>query len=249
MDLTDSRPLIGIPAHRQESEQTGASATFVLRERYVRAVADAGGTSVILPPLADEASLEVIYRRLDGLLLPGGGDVAPHLFGQQPHPCLGSVDEELDRVELTLTRWALRDDLPILAICRGIQVLNVAAGGDLIQDIPAQRPGALAHQSASGLPGDWIAHQVTIVPGTRLAALIGGTPLGTNSRHHQAVDQVAEGFVVSATASDGVVEGMERTGGNFALGLQFHPEDLYQSLPRVAGLFSGFVAACRGERG
>jgi putative glutamine amidotransferase len=249
MALTDSRPLIGVPAHRQESEQAGASANFVLRERYVRAVLDAGGVAVIVPPVADEAALQAAYRHLNGLLLPGGGDVAPKLFGQKPHPFLGTVDEELDRVELTLTRWALRDGLPILGICRGIQVLNVAAGGDLIQDVGSQKPGSLEHQSASGLPADWVAHKVAIVPGTRLASLVGSEPLGTNSRHHQAVDRVAEGFVVSATASDGVVEGVEETGGRFAVGVQFHPEDLYQSQPRVAGLFAGFVAACRGERG
>jgi putative glutamine amidotransferase len=241
--------LIGISAHLQASNQAGTSGTFVLKELYVRAVADAGGASVILPPTVDEAALEAVYRRLDGLLLPGGGDLAPALFGQQPHPCLGSVDEELDRAELTLTRWALRDDLPILAICRGIQVLNVAAGGDLIQDIHSQVPGSLEHQSASGLPGDWIAHQVTIAPGTRLAGLVGEAPLGTNSRHHQAVDRVAQGFAVSARASDGVVEGMENLGHRFAVGVQFHPEDLYQGQPRVAGLFAGFVAACPGSRG
>jgi putative glutamine amidotransferase len=232
-------------AHLQASNQAGSSGTFVLKELYVRAVADAGGAAVIVPPLADGPTLEAIYRGLDGLLLPGGGDVAPRLFGQQPHPCLGSVDEELDQVELTLTRWSLRDGLPILAICRGIQVLNVAAGGDLIQDIPAQLPGALAHQSASGLPADWIAHEVAIVLGTRLAGLVGVAPLGTNSRHHQAVDRAAEGFVVSATASDGVVEGIEQTGSRFAVGVQFHPEDLYQSQPRAAALFAGFVEACR----
>ncbi len=245
MAMADSRPLIGIPAHQQASNQGGTSATFVLRERYVRAVADAGGAPVILPPLADDAALDAIYRRLDGLLLPGGGDLAPERYGQRPHPRLGRVDEELDRVELTLAQWALRDGLLILAICRGIQVLNVAAGGDLIQDIRSQRPGSLGHKSEPEAAWDRIAHEVTIVAGTRLAGLVGSEALGVNSRHHQAVDRLAEGFVVSATAGDGVVEGMELAGHRFVVGVQFHPEDLYQTQPRLTALFAGFVAACR----
>ncbi len=198
-----------------------------------------------MPTPVDEAVLETIYRRLDGLLLPGGGDLDPAQYGQTRRAKLLGPDDDLDRVELALARWALRDDLPVLAICRGIQVLNVAAGGTLIQDIRSDRPGALAHESGPVLDWDLIAHEVSITPGTRLAGLVGGEPLAVNSRHHQAVDRVAEGFVVCAAASDGMVEAMEHPGRRFALGVQFHPEDLFETQPRLAALFAGFVAACR----
>jgi putative glutamine amidotransferase len=249
MGLGDSRPLIGIPAQRQVANLAGPGAEFVLRERYVRAVADAGAAPVIVPLLAGEAALREVYNLLNGLLLPGGGDVAPERYGQKRHRGLGRVRHDQDRVEITLAGWALRDDLPVLAICRGLQVLNVAAGGSLFQDIRSQLPGSLDHTARDGSPKSEISHFVDVVAGTRLAALLGAERLGVNSRHHQAVDRLAEGFAVSATAGDGVVEGMEHASHRFSVGVQFHPEDLYQTQPRLAALFAGFVAACRGGRG
>ncbi len=238
-------PLIGIPVHGQATGAPAPVLSFVLRQQYAQAVADAGGAPLLVPPLADEATLAAIWSRLDGLLLPGGGDLAPALYGQQPRTKLIDVDDDLDRLELTLARWSLCDDRPLLAICRGMQVLNVAAGGTLIQDIPVDRPGSLAHRGQHGAPLDGIAHKVAVREGTLLASLVGREPLGVNSRHHQAVDRVAGGFLVSATASDGIVEAIELPGRRFTLGVQFHPEDLYPAEPRLAVLFAGFVAACR----
>ena len=187
-----------------------------------------------------------IYQRLDGLLLPGGVDVDPALYGEARHPELGKVNDALDEAELVLTRWALEDDLPLLGICRGIQVLNVAAGGSLYQDVPAQIPGALQHRfSSSKYPRDHRGHAVRIRPDSRLAQVFGAVDLAVNSRHHQAVKDVAPGFVVTAQAPDGVIEGLEKPEARFAVGVQWHPESLAASDPQMLALFQALVQAAR----
>ena len=238
-------PLIGITAFREVPVADGHSDRYVLRQRYVQALAVLGAAPIIVPLLEDEGALRAIYDALDGLLLPGGTDVAPGQYGEMPHPALGTVDEELDRVELTLVRWALTDGLPILGICRGIQLLNVAAGGSLYQDVQTQRPGTLVHRWLNGEPRDLRKHGFVAVPGSQLAGIVGASPWQVNSLHHQAVKRVAPGLVVSAAAPDGVVEGLEldQPEDRFVVAVQFHPEDLYDTEPRAAALFRAFVDA------
>ena len=235
-------PLIGIP-----SQNKGGS--FALRRAYSLAVAAAGGLPVLLPLIEDERILRPLYERLDGLLLSGGGDVAAAHYGAAEGRRPRSVDPPRDRVELRLARWAVAEGLPILGICRGIQLLNVAAGGTLIQDIPSALAGAptsVEHDSASDE-----AHSVALSPGSLLADILsaGEEPrsIAVNSRHHQAVDQVAPHFVAVARAPDGIIEGIERAQAEegFAVGVQWHPEDLAPHNARMARLFRRFVAACR----
>jgi len=211
----------------------------VPQSAYAQAIASAGGLPVFLPPALPEGTLRGIFERLDGLLFTGGGDLDPSTYGITTTAPLMGVDPERDRLELALARWALQDGKPMLGICRGQQVLNVAAGGTLIPDIPSLRPGSLAHADANRAP-EALAHSVIVEPDSYLAKA--GTPpsLEVNSSHHQAVDRVASGWVVSALAPDGIIEAIEWQGHPFALAVQWHPERLVPR-PDAAGLFATFV--------
>ena len=213
---------------------------------YCCSVVLAGGAPVLIPLELGECAWRSIYERMDGLLFPGGVDVNPLYYGEERHPHLGQVDDLLDEAELVLARWALADRLPVLAICRGIQLINVAAGGSLYQDLPTQFPGTLRHASSPpAYPRDHRAHVVHIEPGTRLASIFGENELWTNSRHHQAVRDVAPGFVVTARAPDGVIEGTEKVDARFIVGVQWHPENLVATDPQMLALFQSFVQASR----
>jgi putative glutamine amidotransferase len=189
----------------------------------------------------------VALEGLDGLILTGGDDVDPALYGETPGPELGATDIARDRFELALIHRALAGDVPILAICRGMQVLNVACGGTLVQDIPSQMPTAVNHRVAE--PRNALAHEIWVSPGTRLSIMLkdrldSHDACSVNSRHHQAVKRVAEGFDVSATAPDGVVEAMERRGSEFCIGVQWHPENFWRT-GEFRAIFEAFLAACR----
>jgi len=214
---------------------------------YLKAVAGAGGAPLIVPTDLEEGILQIIFDCLDGLVLPGGVDVSPHIYGEAPHDKLGRVDEALDRTELALARWAVTVDHPLLAICRGIQVLNVALGGTLHQDIPSQLPDALEHHRfrSRGYPPDDRAHHVTVEPSSRLAAMLGVTEVMTNSRHHQAIKDPASELAAVAHTSDGLIEGVEIPDARFVVGVQWHPENLVDEDPAMRHLFETFVEAAR----
>jgi putative glutamine amidotransferase len=213
---------------------------FSAGQSYCRAVQVAGGTPVLLPLLDDETVLD-IYERLDGLLLVGGGDIAPRHFGEARSPGLKRVDLPRDRVELLLTRRAVEDGLPLLAICRGIQVLNVALGGTLFQDIGRQISQALRHDFAPGFPRNHLGHEVGVNPGTRLVEILRANRLGVNSFHHQSLKHVAPGLLVAAMAPDGVIEAVEMPQPRFVIGVQWHPEELMEDDLGMRGLFQVFV--------
>jgi putative glutamine amidotransferase len=245
----DGVPTIGIVSRKDQSATWQGHELYGQGRSYVRSVALAGGAPVIIPLELSEAAWCSIYGRLDGLLFPGGVDVDPATYGQEPHSRLGQVDPALDQAELILAQWALEERLPVLAVCRGIQLINVAAGGTLYQDLPAQLPGALPHAcGAPTYPRDFRAHTVHIEPGSRLAKVMGTTECKTNSRHHQAVQDVAPGFVVTARAPDGVIEGIEHQEAPFVVGVQWHPESLAERDPQMLALFEALVEASQQER-
>jgi putative glutamine amidotransferase len=223
-----------------------------LAAAYVEVLARAGLTPVVLPPvMGDEAAIAgAIARVLDavsGLVLTGGEDVAPDLYGAVPSPRLGRVNRGRDLTELAAARAARDRRLPTLAICRGIQVLNVALGGTLVQDIPSERGGSLAHDPDQ--PRTARTHAVRVVPDSRLARALGATGLEVNSVHHQAVDRVAEGLVVTATAPDGVVEGIEPPPDDpwWAVAVQWHPEEFVRDgAAPDHRLFAAFARALDG---
>jgi putative glutamine amidotransferase len=221
-----------------------------MNSRYYQAAADAGGAPVMVPLFDDDLpTLRALYDRLDGILLAGGVDMDPCTFGDIPHPKLGRTDSARDAVELALTRWAVEDQKPILGLCRGLQVLNVALGGTLFQDIEAQVPGALKHDyfPTAGFERDHPAHQVAIADGSRLAEAFQVPTVTVNSMHHQAVRDVAPALHVSARAPDGLIEAVESGTDHFLVGVQWHPEMFEQSDPRTRRLFRDFIAAARGR--
>jgi putative glutamine amidotransferase len=241
--MMDMTPLIGIPCRATDDP----APRFFNNQSYVRALEAAGGSAVLIPLLADQAALRAIYERLDGVLLAGGGDVEPDRYGDpERHPTLFGLDPAQDEVETTLVNWALADGRPLLAICRGIQVLNVAIGGTLWQDVPSQRPSDVDHPGKDRPRAD-VNHLVTIAPQSRLAAIVGDEPLGVNSFHHQAIRQLASGFAVTALAPDGVIEAIESPDSRFVLGVQFHPEEMWSVSERLARLFRAFVQECQAK--
>ncbi|MCP4538051.1 MAG: gamma-glutamyl-gamma-aminobutyrate hydrolase family protein [Chloroflexi bacterium] len=242
-------PVIGITGHADQSARPPGISLFALSQTYVQAVELDGGAPMIIPPHLKETQLRAIFDHLDGLLLSGGGDVLPAFFGQDDSGLLWLVDEWRDRTELALARWALAEELPLLAICRGAQVLNIAAGGTLIQDIPTQVPNALPHSTVAGRPKSSVAHTIEIKAGSRLAALVGDGQLGVNSAHHQAVKDVGADLVITARAPDGIIEGLELPAHPFCVGVQWHPEAMIEKHPVMRQFFKGLVQAAQASAG
>jgi putative glutamine amidotransferase len=238
-----SLPVIGITGRTDQSGRPPNVPLFALSQTYVQAVELGGGAPLIIPPHVEETRLYAILEHLDGLVLSGGGDILPAWFGEDDDGLLWLVDEQRDRTEIAMARWALAEKLPLLAICRGAQVLNVASGGTLIQDIPTQIPDALTHSTVAGRPLAVVAHTVEVTAGSRLSALLGAGELGVNSAHHQAVKTVGEGLAVTARAPDDVVEGLEAPTHPFCVGVQWHPEVMVESHPVMRRLFEGLVEA------
>lgn len=230
------RPSIGITCAFSETEQG-----YWLRRQYVEAVTHAGGLPLILPATA-EAPIEAIAERIDGLLLSGGGDIDPVWFGEEPHVACGRIDPVADAFEISLCRLFLTQERPILGICRGAQVLNVAAGGDIYQDVVEQTGSKLQH--AQKAPDCHPTHSVTLHEESLLARILGETTIRVNSFHHQGVRRVAPHFRAVAHAGDGVVEAIEKPGVPVTLGIQWHPERTYGDNPSERALFKEFVSVC-----
>jgi putative glutamine amidotransferase len=207
--------------------------------RYCRAVEQAGGRTVLIP-LLDEEELAVFVSNLDGVLLVGGADLPPDLYGEEAHPTVRLIERERAEYLIAVARLAVNGQTPVFGICLGQQVMNVARGGTLIQDIPSEVEGALVHR------GDGAHHAVRVVEGSRLAGIV-GTSLEVNSSHHQAVETLGEGLVVTARSPDGVIEAIELAGERFVVVVQWHPERMLDE-PEQRALFRAFVEACRRER-
>lgn len=215
---------------------------IIVNGDYMEAVLRAGGLPVALPVTEDENAMREMLDRVDGLLLSGGADVGPDMYGEETLPCCGETEPRRDRFEFPLCRLALEKDMPILAICRGHQVLSTALGGDMYQDIGEQFSKQLKHPQYD-TPRDKV-HSVRVEEGTLLYAIVGSRQLEVNSRHHQAVKTPGKGLKVNAWGSDGLIEGVELPGKKFALGVQWHPESLSDRYPEAQALFNAFVEAC-----
>jgi putative glutamine amidotransferase len=193
-----------------------------LNANYIASVEGPGGAALLLTPAHDAASVEAIVGVAHGLVLTGGEDVDPARYGQPPHPTVTSVNPARDAMEFAALEAAVRRGIPVLAICRGMQLLNVGLGGTLIQDLPSERSSELRHEQDAPVDQKW--HHATVAEGTGLATIFGTRELFINSFHHQAVDALGRGLRASAWAEDGVVEGIEGTGGTWMFGVQWHPE-------------------------
>lgn len=245
------KPVIGItPSPSEDQLSHGTFTRYAMAAPYVEAVLAAGGVPIVLPP-QDGHSRELLDT-IDGLLLSGGGDVAPARFGDDiVHSTTYGVSPLRDRFEIDLVNEAIERDFPVLGICRGIQVLNVALGGTLIQDVPDQyQQSDLVHrQNEAGLAPDEIGHEVTIVPDTLLARVAGGVAtLGVNSFHHQAIRELAPPLQATACAPDGIVEGVELPTHHFVLGVQWHPELMFVRHREQLKSFAALVQAAEARR-
>ncbi len=236
------RPLIGITC----SLGFGESASYRLHPSYVNAISHTGGAAVILPH-TDEQGIRELIGTLDGIVLSGGDDIDPAYYHEQPHVALGQIDPSRDRFELELAKTAIRIGVPILGTCRGMQVLYVAMGGRLIQDIPSQVKDAIKHKQEA--PKSHPGHKVTVEIDSKLAGMIGSGEVGVNSFHHQAVKEpVIDRFTVSARSADGVIEAIEFPEDQFVLGVQWHPEAMFSTSPTMIEVFAAFVAEAAARR-
>jgi len=234
------KPRIGITCARGDA----APDRYTLHSGYVEAIAAHGGLAVLLPCLPEADPAEYLDA-VDGLLLSGGGDLDPAHFGEEPRVWNGRIDPVADVFELELARRFLAAGRPVLGICRGMQVLNVAAGGDLYQDLREDAGTTLQHDQQA--PPWYGTHAVDVAEGSGLRAILQEGRVRVNSFHHQAVRRVAPGFLPAARAADGVIEAIERPGGAFTIGVQWHPERMHPACRASRRLFDAFVRAYSGR--
>lgn len=215
----------------------------VLNRKYARAIENAGGVPLILPVFGGAEMAAKYLGAIDGLLLSGGVDVVPAEYGQDALPELDDTDAGRDQLELPLITLALEQNLPIFGICRGLQTLNVALGGTLYQDLPTQKPSGIVHaQSQLGVARDAFTHAINVTADTRLASIVGAGEMQVNSHHHQAIDRLGSGLIVTAIAPDGVIEAVELSANRYVVAVQSHPEETATHDERSRQLFRAFVA-------
>jgi len=245
-----TRPVIGVPTqtlHTLPGIPGTMPASWVMSHRYIRVLASLGAVPIMIPLLDDDAdALRGIYDTMDGLFIPGGADIDPASYGAERHPRCEEGDPPRDRVELSLLRLALEEKKPVFGVCRGVQLLNLAAGGSLYQDIADQFIGCIKHDYFpfdGQYQRDYLAHHVDVTGETRLGDIVGSATMPVNSMHHQGIRDLAEGLVATAYAPDGLVEAAEGSGDHFLVGVQWHPEVLIENHPANKRLFTSFLDA------
>lgn len=243
------RPTIGLTTqtlHSIDGIPPALPSSWVMNQRYFLAATMVGAVPWMIPLLDDDLiTLREIYDRLDGLLIPGGVDINPAEYGEEIRPECGNLDPARDRVELQLVRWAVEDGKPVLGLCRGLQVINVALGGTLWQDLASQKSSFHKHDyfPTAGYERDYIAHDVDIVADSQLSQLLESTRCGVNSMHHQGIKALGQNLKASALSPDGLVEAVEGVGEGFLVGVQWHPEVFEMADPHTRHLFAGFIKA------
>lgn len=247
-----SRPLIGLATQSLDAIPGKLPACWVMGQRYVRTLASVGAVPILLPLLlGDEETLRRIYDQLDGVFLTGGVDVDPACYDEPRHERSDRADPARDWTELTLVHWAIADHKPLLGVCRGVQLINVALGGSLYQHVPEQLASPIKHDCFPAAPDylrDFLAHPVRAIPDSRLHHLLGDQDVLVNSMHHQAVKRLAPGLRASAFAPDGLIEAVEGHNGHYLVGVQWHPEELAESHESQRRLFTDFLDAATAFR-
>ena len=242
------KPVIGVTPDFNAGDREdmgGQEPTYFLRARYARAIEDLGGVPLILPLAADQRLRRQLLKGLDGLLLTGSGpDLPPRLYGERQRYRYKLMSRPRYEFELAMARLAADEGLPMLGICGGMQAINVALGGSLVQDIASQRAAALPHR-ASG-PATRLSHPVQVAPRSLLRRIVRHAQIRVNSSHHQSVNRIAPSLAVSAVAPDGIIEAIEAPQHPFLLGVQWHPEFLYERDGVHRRVFQAFLRAARG---
>lgn len=241
------RPVIGIATQTLPAVAGERQACWLMGHSYIEEIRKVGGVPWLIPLVPhDPDTLGEIFDRLDGVFVTGGVDVDPARYGEPKTPLCGATDADRDAVEIALLKHAVERGLPVLAVCRGLQILNVAFGGTLYQDVAAQVPAALKHDyfpTPAQPSRKYLAHDVTVKPGSRLGGILGETLVPVNSMHHQAIKDLAPSLAATAYAPDGIIEGVEGAGGGYVVGVQWHPEELTDTHAGMARLFTTFAAA------
>ena len=245
INQAERRPIIGLTTYRKTAAQATPAPLMALMPTYIEAVAAAGGIPVLIPLGLDEDALRTLLSQLGGLVLTGGGDIAGEHYRSEHDDFIFDVDPDRDRVELFLAREAMAQNKPLLAICRGHQMLNVALGGTLYEDVMEWMPGAIKHDFFGVFPRNHQAHAVVIEPDSKLAATLGRREAHVNSLHHQGIRDLAPGLVATAHAPDGLIESVEAVDHPYALGVQWHPENLFHDDPIMITLYHVLVQAAK----
>ncbi len=228
------KPKIGITSVHQEEGRINRLSLW-----YTAAVEAAGGIPLVIPTLENSENIKELVGFFDGIILSGGGDPDPYIFGEEPEPGQGEIEPPRDYLELTLAQGALNSNLPLLGICRGMQMINLAAGGSIYQDIGLRKRKSVKHMQEA--PRWYPTHEVYITPHSRLSSIINEESHRVNSFHHQGINRLAKGFISCAIASDGLVEALEGTGENLVMGVQWHPETMWIRDSKMFNLFKYFI--------
>jgi len=241
------RPVIGIATQTLPGVPGERQPCWLMGRSYVEELRKVGGVPWVIPLVPhDEDTLNEIFSRLDGVFITGGVDVDPARYGEPKTPLCGTTDPDRDAVELMLLKYAMAHELPVLAVCRGIQILNVLGGGTLYQDVTAMVPAALKHDyfpTPDQPSRKYLAHDITVKAGSKLGAILGDAVVPVNSMHHQAIKDLAPGLAPTAFAPDGIIEGVEGTGEQYVIAVQWHPEELTDTQPGMKRLFTTFIDA------
>ncbi len=246
------RPVIGMIMQTLPAIPGERPPCWLLGQRYVHVLKAAGAVPWVVPLMPDDPETTAeIADRLDGVFLTGGVDVDPSRYREDRLPVCGTPDPARDTVELAMLNLARGRDLPVFAVCRGMQLLNVSLGGTLYQDVASQVPAALKHDyfpTATQPSRALVTHDITVTAGSRLAGVLGGGVASVNSMHHQAIKDLAPGLAPTAYAPDGIIEAVEGTNGRYVVGVQWHPEELTDEQPAMRRLFTAFVEAANGTK-
>ncbi|MFT5195095.1 MAG: putative glutamine amidotransferase [Cellvibrionaceae bacterium] len=241
--MQKKRPIIGLTTFRLKSER--GRILDGLMPPYMHAIQAAGGIPVLIPLTLENEDIKELCQRVDGIVIPGGGDIDPVHYAGDTNGKIYGVSEDRDRVELEVARQVVQEDQPLLAICRGHQILNVALGGTLYEDVLDQMPSAEQHAYFDHPERDYTPHSVEISEGSWLAEIMGAQKERlVNSLHHQGIKDLGSQLIVSAVSPDGLVEGIEIPDHRFAVGVQWHPEEMQAKDSDMANLFRAFISAC-----
>lgn len=242
------KPIIGITTGEIVNQaEAWASIVYGQKRSYSDAIIAAGGIPLFIP-FMPENELKTLYDRLDGVLFAGGNDINPELYGEKTRPQTVEISLDRDQVETTLLSWAIADNKPVLAICRGFQLLNIHLGGSLYQDLSTDFPKAINHQlSTHKKDYTHIAHHLKLAPGSRLAAITQTGEMKANTHHHQGIKKLADDLRASAWSEDGLIEAVEHPGRLFVIGVQCHPESLYKTDEKWAFVFNAFIEAASSQ--